>query len=207
MEENETAAAAVKEMQTQLDGEKAKLATMQAEIVDKTAALRQEIEAIKPEREAAASAVPAKALQAFDRLADRFDGEALSPLVKPDRRAEEYTCTSCMMGLVRDVYNRLHTRDDLVFCPSCQRILYIPEDLTPEVAVHKPKERKERTQKAPPAVPGRQSNAVDVLRSINQEPDETEASAEDKTSPEQPAEEAQSQQESPPAASPDQTAS
>ena len=43
----------------------------------------------------------------------------------------------CMMDLVTDVYNKLHTRDDMVFCPSCRRILYIPDDLPPDMAVHK----------------------------------------------------------------------
>jgi hypothetical protein len=77
------------------------------------------------------------------------------------------------MDLVRDVYNRLHSRDEMVFCPSCRRILYIPEDLTVEKAVHKPKERRERLQKAPPAAVGRQTSAVDVLRSIEVESEET----------------------------------
>jgi DNA-directed RNA polymerase subunit RPC12/RpoP len=55
-------------------------------------------------------------------------------LAKPDRRREEYLCTACNMDLVTDVYNKLHSRDDLVFCPSCRRILYIPDHLPPELA-------------------------------------------------------------------------
>jgi len=51
------------------------------------------------------------------------------------------------MDLVADIYNKLHTRDDLVYCPNCQRILYIPDDLPPEMAVNKRKERKEPTAK------------------------------------------------------------
>ena len=168
---------------TQLEAEKAKLASLQAEITDQTAALQAEIDAIRPRRETAAQAVPPKARETFDRLADRFDGEAMSPLIKPDRRREEYSCSACMMDLVRDVYNRLHTRDELIFCPSCRRILYIPEDLPVETAVHKPKERKERPQKSPPAAMRRQSSAVDVLRSMQgdeegETPTDVESSAE-----------------------------
>ena len=48
-------------------------------------------------------------------------------------------CSSCMMDLVTDVYNKLHTRDDMVFCPSCRRILYIPDELPPDMAVNKKK--------------------------------------------------------------------
>ncbi len=166
MEEIEKEGAALKEMQTQLEGEKTRLATMQTEIVDKTASIRKEIDALQPQRDAVAATVPQKAIEAFDRLAERFDGEALAAIAKPDRRAEEYSCTACNLDLVRDVYNRLHTRNEIVFCPSCRRILYIPEDLTPELAVHKPKERKSLAEKAPPAAAGRQSNAMDVLRSV-----------------------------------------
>ena len=175
MEGNERLAAELKELQSQLQGEQQKAATMKSQITGQTAALQAEIDAIKPEREAAAQAVPPKARDAFDRLADRFEGEAMSPLIKPDKRREEYSCSACMMDLVRDVYNKLHTRDELVFCPSCRRILYIPEDLPVEEAVHKPKVRKERPQKAPPAVAGRQTSAVDILRSVTPENDEDEA--------------------------------
>jgi uncharacterized Zn finger protein (UPF0148 family) len=76
------------------------------------------------------------------------------------------------MDLVRDIYNRLHSKDDLVFCPSCGRILYIPEDLTPEQAVNKPKERREIKKKDIPAAMTRQQSASDVLRSIQVQDDE-----------------------------------
>jgi hypothetical protein len=83
-----------------------------------------------------------------------------------------------MMDLVRDIYNKLHTRDQLVFCPSCQRILFIPDELPPETAVHRPKEKKDRAGKAPPAAMNRQSSAVDVLRSVTPEQDDESAATE-----------------------------
>ena len=198
--------AELKDLRAQLEGEQAKAQAMKSQITGQTTALQAEIDAIKPERDEAAKSVTPKAREAFDRLADRFEGEAMSPLIKPDKRREEYSCSACMMDLVRDVYNKLHTRDELVFCPSCRRILYIPEDLPVEAAVHKPKERKERAQKALPAATNRQTSAIDILRSVQaatEERDEAtqagdapgsvtaeaagEAAAE-KTSPEQPGE-------------------
>jgi len=123
------------ELTTQLEGERAKLASMKEQITERIAELQAEIDALVPDRDAAAEAVPAKAREMFERLAERLDGEALSAISKPDRRREEYVCTACNMDLVTDVYNKLHARDDIVFCPSCRRILYIPDDLPPEVAV------------------------------------------------------------------------
>jgi uncharacterized protein len=183
LESIERMQAELKDLQAQLEGENAKLGTMRGEITQRTASIQAEIDEIKPEREAAAQAVPPKARVAFDRLADRFEGEAMSPLIKPDKRREEYSCSACMMDLVRDVYNKLHVRDELVFCPSCQRILYIPEDLPVEAAVHKPKERKERAGKAPGAGTNRQTSAVDVLRSIQVEEDEDETVAQQPDAP------------------------
>jgi predicted nucleic acid-binding Zn-ribbon protein len=125
----------LKDLGTQVDAERSKLAAMRAKIGDRIAQLQADIEALQPAREEAAQAVPRKAREMFDRMADRFDGEAMAALSKPDRRREEYVCTSCNMDLVTDVYNKLHSRDELIFCPSCRRILFIPDDLPPEVAI------------------------------------------------------------------------
>lgn len=131
------------ELATQLEGERTKLAAMKEQIGGRLATLQAEIDAIKPKVDEAGKSVPPKAREAFDRLNDRLDGEAMSAIAKPDRRREEYVCTACNMDLVVDVYNKLHSRDELVFCPSCRRILYIPDDLPPEVAIKgKPAARK-----------------------------------------------------------------
>jgi DNA-directed RNA polymerase subunit RPC12/RpoP len=134
--------------------------------------LETEIAALRPVRASAAAAVPARARDAFERLADRFEGEGMSALAKPDRRREEYACTACNMDLVTDIYNKLHSRDELVFCPSCHRILYIPDDLPVELAVNKTKERKEPKGKSGGrAAIGRQTAADDIVKSISIEDD------------------------------------
>src|SRR5688572_8874741 len=174
----------LKELSAQVESETARLNEMRAQIGDRIASLQAELDALRPERDEAAAAVPAKARDMFERMSERYEGEAMAALAKPDRRREEYVCTSCNMDLAADVYNRLHSRDELVFCPSCRRILFIPEDLPVEKAVHKVKEKKERPQKAPPAAIGRQSSAVDVMRSIEMEQDEEEAPVDDAAAPE-----------------------
>lgn len=171
MEQVEREQVQTREMEAHLETERARLKTMKEQIGDTAAKLQAQIDALRPGRDAAAAAVPAKALTAFERLADRFDGEAMSALSKPDRRREEYVCTACMMDLVTDVYNKLHARDELIFCPSCFRILYIPDELPPETAVNKKKPPREKpTGPAPGASTRRQESAEDVLRSLK--PDE-----------------------------------
>lgn len=123
-------------MQVQLQAEQQKLQSLRDEGSATLMKLEADVKALQPAREEAAAAIPPRAREAFDRLAERYEGEAMSALSKPDRRREEYICTACNMSLVINVYNKLHSRDELVFCPSCGRILYIPEDLPPETAIH-----------------------------------------------------------------------
>ena len=121
MEGVEKLTAETAELETSLAAETAKLEGIRAEIGGRVAELQAEADALKPARDAAAAAVPAKVREAFERLADKFEGEAMSALTKPDRRREEYACSVCNMDLVTDVYNKLHSRDELMFCPSCHR--------------------------------------------------------------------------------------
>jgi predicted nucleic acid-binding Zn-ribbon protein len=176
MEQVETLSAETKTQAASLETEQTKLAAMKAEVGDKVATIQAEIEQIKPERAAAEAAVPPKALEAFNRQAGNHDGEALAAVGRPDKRREEYICTGCHMDIVVDVYNRLHTRDEVIQCSSCKRILYIPDDLPVDQAVNKPKEKREpRAKKGVPAAMGRQSSAFDVLASMKPEEDETPA--------------------------------
>ena len=156
-------------LNTALEAERAKLATIRSQLAETIAKHQAEVDALKPARDAAQAALPPKVADAFNRLADRYEGDALSPLSRPDRRREEYLCTSCNMELAIDIYNKLHSRDDIVFCPNCRRILYIPEDLTPEAAISgvksgrssggRPKGSKKSAAAAGDAAPGGDASA------------------------------------------------
>jgi hypothetical protein len=137
--EVETAQKEAADLAASVETERAKLVEMKSQASATVAKLTAEIDALRTPREAAAAALLPKARDVFNRLAEHHEGEALSAIMKPDRRKEEYVCSACMIDLVVDIYNKLHTRDEMVFCPSCRRILYIPDDLPPELAVHKKK--------------------------------------------------------------------
>lgn len=142
---------------TQLESEKTKLEGMRSQIGETVARLKAEVTSLDPARDAAARALSPTARAAFERLAEHHDGESMSAISKPDRRREEYLCTACNMDLVTDVYNKLHSRDELVFCPSCRRILYIPDDLPPELAVKKVKEYKKKEVASAEPAPGKEA--------------------------------------------------
>ena len=68
----------VKELTASVEVETSKLGAMRTEIGERVKELQAEIDALRPLREAAAAAVTPQARQAFERLADRFEGEAMS---------------------------------------------------------------------------------------------------------------------------------
>jgi predicted nucleic acid-binding Zn-ribbon protein len=147
MDETEVLAGEQKAAAAVLEAETEKLEKLKADVGGKLAAMQAEIDSLKPARDAAAAGVAEKWLELFNRLAERFDGEALGALNKPQKRREEYICGACNMDLVADVYNKLHSRDEPLLCPSCGRILFIPDELPPELAIHaKPKRVEKKPQ-------------------------------------------------------------
>ncbi len=146
MEQAEKTAAEVKVLQGQIDEVAKQHETTKHQLGGKLAELQAEIDRLTPEREQASSELPAKERDTFERMAEKYDGEAMAAIARPHPRREEYICTSCNMDLVVDLYNRLHTRDEMVFCPSCRRLLYIPDDLPPEMAINIKKERKDKPE-------------------------------------------------------------
>ena len=143
MEQVEKSTAELKALNAQIDEAQQQYDVTRGQLAGKLAELQAEIDRIRPEREGAAAAVPAKAREMFERLAERYEGEAMAAICRPKPKREEYVCTVCNMDLVVDLYNRLHTRDEIVYCPSCRRMLYIPDDLPPDMAVNKKKPQKE----------------------------------------------------------------
>jgi predicted nucleic acid-binding Zn-ribbon protein len=143
MEQVEKLAAEIKTLQGQIGEETGKHQTTREQLAGKLAELQADIDNLRPVRDEASVGVSPKAREVFERLVERYEGEAMAPISRPKPKREEYVCTACNMELVVDLYNRLHTRDEIVFCPSCRRLLYIPDDLPPEMAVNKRKPQKD----------------------------------------------------------------
>ena len=143
MEQVEKFTVEIKALQGQIDEETTKHRLTKEQLGARLAELQVDIDKLRPEREEAAVNISAKAREMFERLVERYEGEAMAPISRPKPRREEYVCTACNIDLVVDLYNRLHTRDEMVFCPSCRRLLYIPDDLPPELAVNQKKPQKE----------------------------------------------------------------
>ncbi|MCE9590423.1 MAG: hypothetical protein K8S99_07865 [Planctomycetes bacterium] len=132
----------LKKQAEELDGkitEQAKLVGVsETEVKACEAELGQQLTDLTAQRDAAATLVPPESLATFNKLAYRFDGEAMASIVEENRRTMEYNCAGCYIGLPAERLNRLMRKpDEIVVCPSCGRILYIEEELRTSLASSK----------------------------------------------------------------------
>jgi uncharacterized protein len=88
----------------------------------------QEIAVIQAEWEEAAKTISPEPLAMFKRVAETYDGEAIASVEQQDARNEAYTCGGCFMGLTIETVNALMTKDEVIRCPSCSRILVLNEN-------------------------------------------------------------------------------
>jgi len=106
----------------------------EAEVASAKEEVGSELEDVTAQREAAAEKIPAEIMNVFERLADHYDGETLGEIEEQDRRRREYTCGGCYMELPIERVNALMMKpDELVTCPSCNRYLFIKQELKAEI--------------------------------------------------------------------------
>jgi len=118
------------EAEQALAAEQQRLGALRQDIEGKKAKVDEEINACRRHREEVASRLPPKVVQQFQRIADRFDGEALAPVLR-EEGGGDFVCGGCHMTVTQNTYVLLagggSTADDLITCPNCQRILYLDE--------------------------------------------------------------------------------
>lgn len=86
-----------------------------------------EIADIERQWQQAARDVSAEALEIFRRVAETYDGEAIAEIEVHDHRSGIYTCGGCFMTLTTETANTLMSRDEIIRCPNCARILYFKD--------------------------------------------------------------------------------
>ena len=78
------------------------------------------IDDIQKEWDEIAKTVPPKPLETFKRVAETYDGLAVTFV---EEQGNSYSCGGCFMGIPAENVNVLMTRDDVIRCPNCTRIL------------------------------------------------------------------------------------
>jgi predicted nucleic acid-binding Zn-ribbon protein len=112
-------------IQDQIDEQKQKLEQIRKEAEQLTTKYEAEIKEIQAEWDQESQAIPSKPLELFNRVAETYDGEALAVVERQDGKTETYTCGGCFMGVPAESVNVLMTKDDIIRCPNCTRILVL----------------------------------------------------------------------------------
>jgi predicted nucleic acid-binding Zn-ribbon protein len=84
-----------------------------------------EIKKIQAEWNELAKTIPAEPLKVFKRVAETYDGEAVAQVEEQEGRHGAYSCGGCFMGITAESVNLLMTRDEIIRCPNCTRILVL----------------------------------------------------------------------------------
>jgi len=119
----ETDEAECQNIQSQINERKQSLEQLRKDSEVSATRYESEIQEIQAEWNQQAEQIPAEALEVFKRVADTYDGEALATVVTQEGRPEAYSCGGCFMGITTESVNLLLTRDDIIRCPTCTRIL------------------------------------------------------------------------------------
>jgi predicted nucleic acid-binding Zn-ribbon protein len=111
----------------QIEEQKQQLEQTRQKVEGSAAEYEAEIEKIQAEWNEVAKNIPRKALDVFNRVADTYDGEAVARIDQQEGRTTGYSCGGCYMGVPAESVNVLMTKDDIIRCPNCTRILVLTE--------------------------------------------------------------------------------
>ncbi len=115
-----------KDIQRQIEEQKETLEQTRKESEALSGKYEAEIEKIQAEWNEAAHGVPRDALEKFNRVAETYDGQAVV-VIEQEGRSGAYSCGGCFMGITTECVNLLMTKDDIIRCPNCTRILVLSE--------------------------------------------------------------------------------
>jgi predicted nucleic acid-binding Zn-ribbon protein len=125
MKDIEVDQAESQKIQQQVDEQKQKLEQVRKESEQLATKYEAEIDQIQCEWDEAAKQVPAEHLEIFRRVAETYDGEAVVTIEQHEGRTGAYTCGGCFMGVTDECVNMLMTKDEVIRCPNCTRILVL----------------------------------------------------------------------------------
>ncbi len=114
-----------REIEESIEKESGTLKELNDASADKQQAIQTEIDDLAVKHSQALAIVPDKERVQFGRWAERFDGEVLAFVVIVDAKRGEHSCGGCYMAIPLELVNSLMSRDEVVNCPSCGRILIL----------------------------------------------------------------------------------
>ncbi len=113
------------EFKATLQKEQTRLTAARDEVAAVEARLAGRLKELEERRAATAAEVEPEALVIFERAGERHEGEAMAIISKIHPKRAEYICSGCNMALTLETVNALQSRDAVLPCNTCGRILYL----------------------------------------------------------------------------------
>lgn len=113
------------ELKAQIEKEQARGAQLEQAARNTEQKLADQLAALEKQREDATENIPAEALRAFERACDYHEGEGMAMIEQPHPKRAEYICGGCYMSVPLESINALQSRDAVLTCPNCSRVLYL----------------------------------------------------------------------------------
>jgi len=118
--------AEAEKIQHQIDAEANRLEEIRQTNAAEIEKLNRILSELIAKRKEAAADINKDVLTAFERVASRYEGEGMAPILTEGKKPPyDYICAGCYMTLNAEHANALRTRDEIRTCDNCGRILYI----------------------------------------------------------------------------------
>jgi hypothetical protein len=125
MEGVEVAKREFQERESSKQREQDRLSDLEAQLEQTRQSFSDRLSRLEKQRALAIEEVAPDALVLFERLSERYDGEALAEIERTHPRRDEFICTGCYMSITTEQANAVLSRDETVTCSSCGRILWM----------------------------------------------------------------------------------
>ena len=118
-----------KDIQRQIGEQKETLERTRKESESLSVKFEAEIDIIQAEWDEAARTIPRDVLEKFKRVAETYDGQAVAVVEQQEGKQGAYSCGGCFMGVTAECVNLLMTKDEIIRCANCTRILVLGNSL------------------------------------------------------------------------------
>ena len=101
-----------------------------ADVKEARSEVGEQLDTLTGERDQAGEPLPPAVRKQYDRLCHVHDGEAMAGIEEQNKRRMEYTCDGCYTQIPVETVNALLSKPDSVTtCGSCERILFVSDEI------------------------------------------------------------------------------
>lgn len=119
---------ALAEREEAVQQEVRRLQTLEAQLAQAQGSFAERLAELERRRDAAGERLDQKTLELFNRISERYEGEVMARVIQVHPRRQEFLCEGCNMSLAAERANALQSRDDVITCDNCGRILHIARE-------------------------------------------------------------------------------